>query len=56
MTVLKKYHKFAMGHNHLDNTPPSFLKPSTQNLFLWGHCFFKFHEAEYFQTMYYWLL
>jgi hypothetical protein len=31
--VEKKYHKVGVGRNHSDNTPPSFLKLSAQNIF-----------------------
>ena len=33
-TVLKKYHEVAVGRNHGDNTPPSFLKLGPKQFFL----------------------
>ena len=33
-TVRKKYHKVRVGCYHGDNMPPSFLKLSTQNTFI----------------------
>ena len=40
-TVLKKYHKFGVGRNYGNNTPPSFLKPSAQK----GFFFFQAHSV-----------